>query len=131
MTCAGGDAGVSVDVSDTVELRGSVEFVSGPDWTAADVLEGETAPDFSGFHASCGALVAVRAVRGVESLEANLGFGSVRPGSGGRESVLSPVLGIWFSDSARLRFSASVHSFGTGTSRDGYTDYVVEAAVRI
>jgi hypothetical protein len=132
MLCAGVDVRASADVSDAVELRGSAEYVSGPDWTAADVLEGEEAPGFDGFHVSCGALVGVERVPGVEFLEANLGFDSVNPGSGeDRERTLSPVIGVWFSESARLRFSACIHSFAGTTGGDGYTDYIAEAAVRI
>ena len=75
-------------------------------------------------------MLRLRSVPGIRSLEANVSFELLRlDGTGAEEQIISPVLGVWFSRTVRLRLGAQSHSFQQMFAMEGYTDYIVEAAV--
>ena len=129
--CMGADISFTGNVTDDLEIRTATEYVKGPNWILADVMAGEEAPDFESFWASCGGLLRLRNVPGLRSLEANLSYDMIRPDSSdAKETLVSPVIGVWFSRSVRVRFGACIHAFDNMIALKNYTDYILEAAVR-
>jgi hypothetical protein len=128
--CIGADVSFENEVLTDLDIRIAGEYVTGANWLLADVIEAEEAPDFESIWASCGGMLRLRNVPGIRSLEANVGFELLRPDdTGAEEQIISPVLGVWFSRTVRLRLGAQSHSFRQMFAMEGYTDYIVEAAV--
>jgi hypothetical protein len=131
MTCTGGDIAFEVDVTGDLQLAGTAEYLSGPNWAVVDVLAGETPPDFSSIQVSLGGMLNLPGVPGLRSLEASFGYDTISPDStDAKETVLSPVAGVWFSRSIRARIGARLHTFDGMQGMEDYTDYIVETAVR-
>jgi hypothetical protein len=130
-SCLGADVSFTRDVTDELELRAAAEYVTGSNWMLADVVTGEEAPDFTSFWVTAGGLLLLGSVPGIWSLEADFSYDMIRPDSSdAEETVISPVIGVWFSRNTRLRLGACLHSFENMLNTEDYTDYIVEAAVR-
>jgi hypothetical protein len=129
--CIGGDVCFSRNVTPDLEIRGEAEYIRGPNWSLVNIILGEEPPDFSGFRAACGGMFDLSSVPGLRSLEANMGYEMMKPDStDAEETLLSPVIGVWFSPGIRVRAGAEIHSFSGMAGVENYTDYILEAAVR-
>ncbi len=131
MTAFSGYIAASRQVTSSTELKLDAEFVSGRNWEEADVVYGEVPPGFRSYWVSGAFERRLRDVPGLRSLEAGLSWSVVTPETGVSlsEQVLSPMVGLGITSSARLRFSVVSTRF-SGGSQDGYTDYLTELAVR-
>ncbi len=128
--CKGADISFAGNVTNDLEILAVAEYVKGPNWMLVDVIAGEEAPDFSSFWASIGGVWRLRNVPGLRSLEAYLSYDTIRPESDdAEETLISPIIGVWFSRSIRVRFGACIHTFENMFAMEDYTDYILEAAV--
>lgn len=107
------------------------EYVTGRNWEEADVVYGETPPDFRSYWVAGAVERRLRGVPGLRSIEGGMSWSVSKPETGVSQSeqVLAPMVGLGITSSARIRFSMVSTSF-PGGSQEGFTDYLTELAVR-
>ncbi|MBN2586405.1 MAG: hypothetical protein JXR55_03850 [Candidatus Fermentibacteraceae bacterium] len=126
----GGDLQFSRDISRDLALQLRGEFVRGDNWSLADVISGETAPEFQSWWCT-GGLTWLTFKPSLESVTASVSIGSWEPDrtADQREDELSFTL--TFDTGSPVTFSAAMisHRPRNILFEEDRTDYLLEAAV--